>query len=482
MLLRSHRARLFVTGATGAVLALGLATSANAATASWTCGADAVKATVAGLEPINPVTASRTPCGEQFTGLPNTTDSLGLAPTINAKTAYAITAAKPVPGRPIEQTVAAAAGTEGLSIKSGDTVIIGVDAAKSEVQASCANGQPKFLSSGDVVGLTVGGQKVSLDNPLIQLTDALSSILGAVVEIKLNEQVKDSSGFIQRAAHIKVLKAAGAAPLIDVIVAESRVSSASACDPNADGNGGGTGGNGGGTGGNGGGTGGNGGGTTGGSSTGGSSSLKLCPDGSVLNASSGYCVIPASASGGQGVIVIGRPYTGPSGGTVVALNVARKKYKSPCLTQKAGPKYAIVGTNKANRITGTNGSDRVLGLGGNDALDGGRGNDCLDGGTGGDTLSGALGADKAYGGKGRDHLNGGPGSDYLSGGADHDTISTSSGADRAFGGAGADFINAAQAGTPARISCGTGRDKVRINKNERKRIRGCETVYVFNDR
>jgi hypothetical protein len=463
-MLRKGQARRFAVGMAGALLTLCCATSAHAATASWTCGANAVTATVAGLDPVNPVTASRTPCADQSTGLPNLTDSLGLAPTINAKSAYAITAARPTPAKPIEQAVGAAAGVEGLSIKSGDMIVLGVDAAKSEASAVCKNGAPVFTGSTDIVGLTLGGQKISLDQPLITLTDGLSQALGALVEIKLNEIVKDSNGYIIRAAHIKVLKAMGASPLLDVVVAESRLSSASACDPNADGNtGSGTGGSGTGTG------------------TGGSSTLQLCPTGSVLDAAKGMCVIPASASGGQGVIVIGPPYSGPSGGTVLSLTIARQRYKSLCL-QGSGPKYAIVGTNKANRITGTNGPDRMLGLGGNDALDGGRGNDCLDGGTGGDTLSGALGNDREYGLTGNDHLNGGPGNDYLSAGAGNDTINTSFGRDTVVGGSGVDFINSATAGSPAKINCGAGRDKVRINRNERKRLTGCEVVYVFKDK
>ena len=51
-----------------------------------------------------------------------------------------------------------------------------------------------------------------------------------------------------------------------------------------------------------------------------------------------------------------------------------------------------------------------------------------------------------------------------------------------FGGSGVDFINVATAGPAATVSCGAGRDKVRTNRNERKKIKGCETVYVFNDK
>jgi Ca2+-binding RTX toxin-like protein len=456
--MEAHNFRRTGLAAIVTIAALGFASSsAHAATATWSCGASAAIVTVAGAEPVNPVTASRTPCSDQFVGLPKLTDALGLAPAINAKSAYAITSAKAAGARPIEQATAAASGVEGLSIKSGDSTAIGVDAAESEVTATCKDGNPVFNGTSKIAHLIVGGQVISLDDPLITITNALSDALGALVDVRLNEQVKDANGFIQRAAHIKVLAALGADPLLDIIVAEARLSSSSACDPNADGN------------------------KTPGGDVGGASTSRLCPQGSQLDAASGFCIIPASASGGMGIVVIGRPYSGPSGGTVVALNVARKLYKSVCL-YGPGEKYAIVGTNKGDRITGTNVRDRILGRAGNDALDGGRGNDCIDGGTGGDTLSGALGNDRAYGLAGKDHLNGGPGNDYLSGGAGNDTISTSFGSDTALGGSGVDFINAATAGRPAKINCGTGADKVRINKNERTRIKGCETVYVFNDK
>lgn len=43
---------------------------------------------------------------------------------------------------------------------------------------------------------------------------------------------------------------------------------------------------------------------------------------------------------------------GPTGGTVLALSVARKQFRSGCL-YGPGPLYAVVGTNQADRIIGT---------------------------------------------------------------------------------------------------------------------------------
>lgn len=448
-----------------ALMFLGSAGSASAATAQWTCGADAVVATVAGNTPVDPITATRTPCAAQTVGLPQLTDAIALAPAINARSAYAITDARPAGARPIQQTVGALAGIEGLTLQTASgTVVIGVSAAQSAAAGVCKNGVADLTGNSQVTGLTINGQTVSADGPLTSITDAISgSPLAALITVKLNEQIKDADGLIQRAAHIRVLNAAGDTPLADVIIAQSGVRSSSACDPSADGNvdpaval----------------------------AAAAAAAAAKLgqvCPTGSSLDLAAGVCIISAANSGGQGVVVVGVPYSGPSGGRVISLTVARKRYTSPCLTG-TGPKFVTVGTSRRDRITGTNRQDRILGLGGNDSIDGGREADCIDGGTGGDNLSGAIGNDRIFGMSGKDHLNGGPGSDRLSAGTGNDTINAAFGRDQVFGGSGNDFINIATAGPPATVSCGSGRDKVRVNRNERTRTTGCETRYVFNDR
>jgi len=447
---------------TVAALSLTVVASAQAVTATWTCGADAVVSSVSGMSPLNPITALRTPCSDQSVGLPNTTDAVGLAPGINARTAYAITSAKPPTGRPIQQTIVGAAGIEGLSLKTADgTVVIGVDAAQSTATGSCKDGKAVLSGTSQVTGLTINGQSATLDGPLSSIVDPISgSPLGGLVSVKLNEQVIQGETLVQRAAHIRVLSAAGANPVADIIIAQSLVSSSSACDPNADGNKdpkSGTEGN-------------------------GLTNLKgVCPAGSTLDSQRVLCIIKASQSGGQGEIVVGRPFTGPSGGTVISLVNARKRFKSICLTG-AGPDFAIIGTNGANRITGRNTADRILSLGGNDQVDGGRGNDCLDGGTGRDNLAGGIGNDRVYGTSGGDALNGGPGTDFLNGGTGNDSINAAFGADIIRGGSGRDVINVATAGPAARVDCGSGADKVRMNRNEFRRTRNCETRYVLDDR
>lgn len=215
----------------------------------------------------------------------------------------------------------------------------------------------------------------------------------------------------------------------------------------------------------------------------------VCPNGATYEPSQNVCVIReggdgsgGSGSGGTaGEVRTGRPFEGPSGGTVITLAEARSKYKSRCL-KGDGPDFAIIGTKGADNITGTNERDRILLLAGNDKSEGGRGDDCIDGGRGGDTMSGALGKDTLVGRSGRDHLVGGSADDRLLAGSGNDTISSGFGKDVISGGKGNDRINAATAGPASkRIRCGKGRDKIRVNRNERRKARkgGCETVYVI---
>jgi hypothetical protein len=105
------------------------------------------------------------------------------------------------------------------------------------------------------------------------------------------------------------------------------------------------------------------------------------------------------------------------------------------------------GTNAANAITGTARNDRLSGLGGNDRLTGFAGNDRLDGGKGNDRLDG---------GAGNDTLVGGAGADTLLGGSGNDTVS-------------------ARDGVVDRIDCGSGRDRVTVDRKDRV-SRNCESV------
>jgi hypothetical protein len=241
---------------------------------------------------------------------------------------------------------------------------------------------------------------------------------------------------------------------------------------------------------------------------------RQCGPGTVENAQ-GQCVVAegncpsGSAKNAQGQCVASGPQTVP------LQEVRGARSTSPCKKKAFGSQVGIVGTKRGDRITGTNRSDRIFTFGGNDRVSGGRGNDCLEAGAGSDRfdgsngtdylladtgndianggagpdrmygekgndkLVGASGNDRLYGGPGRDKLQGGLGNDRLVGGAGRDYIDTGGGRDRVYGGAGNDSINASIAGAPARlIDCGPGVDTVRINSDERKRVRHCEHVFV----
>jgi len=449
---------------TGVLIA---APAAQALTAApvWKCRASPTYTSVSDNNRVEPIVANgnintangadpdRAQCVKSETGAGNLATPLAI-PTqfVGAGTGQAVTTIDPELGRAISQTAGGSAKVENLTLNLGGTVVIlGVSAATSTATGACVAGSttPVLSGTSNVATLTLGGTPLDLD-PLVNAINALLAPLNQVIAIKTNEQVKTASSLTQRALHVVVLRKAGGAPLVDEVVAESKVGfHGPVCDPNAQGD---------------------------------PPNLgQVCPAGSTYDQARNLCIIPAGTGGSSlGAIIVGAPFQGPSGGTVIPIDVARKKYgKSPCLGFGGAPKFAIVGTNKADRITGTNVGDRILGLGGNDKIDGGRGNDCLEGNTGGDNLSGGLGDDKVYGSVGKDHLNGGPGTDYLPAGSGNDSINAAFGKDRALGGSGRDFINIATAGPPASADCGSGPDKVRINTNERRRVKGCEVVHVF---
>jgi hypothetical protein len=398
-------------------------------------------------------------CAPSETGAGNTATQLGIPQDfLGARTASGITTITPELGKAIDQKVTSDAKVENVTLQlpQGGTITLGVNVASSSATGSCVKGStaPKLEGTSQVAGLTLGGSPIDLD-PLVKALDDLLQPLNAIVDIIPNEQIRTPTSLTVRALHIKVLTPSGGPPLVDAVLSESKVAAnGPVCDKDSQ--------------------------NEGSSKPPGG---QICPTGSILNPAGTLCIIPAGTGGSNlGEIVVGKPFQGPSGGTVLPLDVARKRFgASPCLSGNGPPKFAIVGTNKADRITGTNIADRIIGLGGNDKLDGGRGNDCIEGRSGGDNMSGGLDNDKIYGSTGNDHLNGGPGTDFLSAGAGNDTVNAAFGRDRVLGGSGRDFINIATAGPPASADCGAGSDVARINRNEKGRIKNCERVAVFGN-
>jgi len=423
--------------------------SSQALTANpvWKCRASASYVSLSGNPRVEPLAANgnltgepdNLQCADAEVGAGTLLTPLGIPlATLGLQTASARTKVTPELGQAINQTVNAAARIEGLNLGT----LLTLNAASSSATGSCSGTTPVLSGTSNVLGLN----QTNLD-PVVQAIANLLSVAPNLISLKINEQVRTPDSLTVRAAHLKVLSGNGP-PLIDLVIAESKVGfSGAVCDPSAQ------------------------------------PPIGACPAGSTYDIDNNVCIIPGSSGSVFGIIIIGRPFQGPSGGTVVPIDIARKKFgNGPCLRGNRSPRFAIIGTSKNDRITGTNKADRVLARSGNDSVSGGRGNDCLEGNNGRDKLSGSIGTDRIFGQKGRDALNGASGNDRLSGGSGRDSINAGYGADRVFGGSGRDSINVATAGRRARVSCGSGRDKVRVNFVERRRTRGCEVIYVFSDK
>jgi subtilisin-like proprotein convertase family protein len=116
---------------------------------------------------------------------------------------------------------------------------------------------------------------------------------------------------------------------------------------------------------------------------------------------------------------------------------------------------ARIGTDHADWIFGTSGPDHLVLLGGDDNASALGGDDCVEGGTG------------------DDHLDGGPGKDVIYGDDGADTITGGAGADTIYGGPGDDHT-LADDGRADTIDCGTGRDRVDADREDR--LVSCESA------
>ena len=442
------------------ILAAGLPpATAAAAPASFTCAASVVTARALDGAPQAPIRAGAdgTACRRGASGLQDAGSVLSIGSGIQARTAYA--AVDPGGERPASSSPSAKAGVEGLSLAAAG-LPLSVDAARSGLSARCAGGRPVFTPASRVASIRLGNTALVVDGVVQPVTSRLSDALGGVASVRLNEVVDlPGGGKAVRAAHVRV--AAGGRVLADVVIAESRLDLAgAACDPVAGGGG----------------------------DEDQPPTVRVCPDGSVLDSGRSRCVIavpgsqtdakPVGDLTGKGSVVVGRPGSGPSGGTVITLAQARKRFPKSRCVKGSGPRYVVVGSKRGDRITGTNRPDRLLGRRGGDRLDGGRGKDCVDGGRGRDILTGGQNNDRVIGGTSRDLVNGDGGTDRLHGGSGNDTLNAAFGADRVFAGAGRDRINVATADRRATVRGGRGFDKVRCNRADLRRIKGVERIYV----
>lgn len=403
------------------VCALAYAGTAAADTSTLGCKASLLTIT-AGTLTINPIVANNptTPCVTKTGGL-NSIDlpsSSSTAITGGPAAVFTFTSASaPTTAGPVLPGATALVTVDGLTIPtaSGNITIVGPVQAQAAYSCSTANGTPTATASSTLDVLKINGQEVKLTAPGAQQQIPLGN--GSFIET--NQNITTPTSITQRILTIH-LQGTG-----DVVVGEAMVTTgASPCATNSTTPpGGGGGGGGGGT----------------------PPALSPCPAGSVLVIAKQLCeiILPNGT-----VIVISKPFEGPTGGTVLSLGAARKKFQSKCLFG-AGPQYAIVGTNGPDRIVGTHRSERFLGLDGNDRIAGQGGNDCIDAGAGNDRVFGGNGKERIYGGSGVDRLSVQGGNSFVDGGPGNDTIFLGNGSDRVFGGSGND-----------RISVGRGKDFV----------------------
>jgi hypothetical protein len=445
--------------ALGAALATAGPAAAGAPDQTWNCRASAAYVAIPARDRAEPVVANgssrtatespdRARCADDAGSPADTASDLGLTGPA------AETTVNPDRGLAVDQSVSAkssvadfAPGEQGLNLV--------VHGAHSEASATCTPGGPSLSGSSQVPLVSLNGQVIDI-TPVEQTVEKLPT--GQLVKIKFNEQTRSGTTLTQRAVHLEVQDPAGRV-VKDVVVAESRVTGGSeVCDRAAQEA------------------------TAAGADGPFTGSRNPCIKGAEYDAARNLCVITRErdgnlANGREVVTVVGRPYAGPSGGRVALPSEAPKSAKkSTCLKGK-GVKFLVLGTKRSDHITGSNRPDVIFGLGGKDRISGGRGNDCIVGGKGNDRLAGAQGKDKLFGGSGGDKLDGGSEADELSGGAGRDFINSANGRDKVNGGKGNDAINVSTAGPAAKVRCGKGKDIVRYNHNERRRVKGCERRY-----
>jgi Ca2+-binding RTX toxin-like protein len=214
-----------------------------------------------------------------------------------------------------------------------------------------------------------------------------------------------------------------------------------------------------------------------------------CPAGSSLDAGTGECVIftGGGATGTRRAAIVVSPVNSSdiAGAKVISLAAARKLDPTAACLSGGGPKFVVVGTKKANKITVKTNRYRVLGLAGNDTITvkGGK-STCVDAGVGkdkivnksnnkvfaygsggADTITIGNGAALVKSGAGADHVTAGNGKLTVWGGVGGDVIKVGTGHDTLIGGAGNNRITAR--GKFAHVSAGKGKSIAWVRKADK---------------
>jgi hypothetical protein len=208
--------------------------TAQAAQSTWQCRASAVSTSLSGNPLIDPVSANASPCVSNATGAAGVPPGAGVpASALTTGTLSATTVANPEDEIPARQTVGAIGRVEnlGLTLPPGSgTLVLGVREAEGHATGTCIAGRPVLDGASEVEGVSLGGQLIPVAQLAQQLSAALAP-LGQVVDLRLDEQIRQGTSLTVRALHLRILTAAGT-PVVDLIAGEGRVAYTNAvCDP-----------------------------------------------------------------------------------------------------------------------------------------------------------------------------------------------------------------------------------------------------------
>jgi Ca2+-binding RTX toxin-like protein len=342
---------------------------------------------------------------------------------------------------------------QGVVIPAPNNVITVVGPVEATASYACSNGTLTSQSQSTLDIINVNGKNMTLPAPGTPETIQL----GGGNYIAVNEKITSGTSITERVLDVHL------AGIADIVVGEATVD-LTRSDPCA-------------------------------GTTGPPPNTNACPPGSTLDPVRLLCVIVLS--NGK-TIIVGPPFTGPTGGTVLAVSIARKKYGGPCVNGP-GPQYALIATKAHGRVTGTLKSDRIIALGAFERIAGLGGNDCVDGrgrhqtiwegngkrvrvygGPGQTRIGIGNGNDLVYGRKGSDWITAGNGNDTIHGGHGNSRLDVGLGRSKVFGGPGRNRIFAGA--DRAKVSCGSGKHNVafvRIRAARYARAHGCQKIVLL---
>jgi Ca2+-binding RTX toxin-like protein len=434
---------------------LAFASSASAASGTpFGCRASTARVTLLNSLTTEPTIAnpSTTPCvtdtaGASTVSVPTTASAPVVAGPVGAFT-YSVfsTSGATAPG------ATAVAAVDGVTIPSPNGNIVVAGPIQATASYACVNDQLVATGNSTLKLLSVNGQQ-----DVITPGQPTTIDLGGGSFIAVNQKVQTANSLTETVLEVKLNG------LADIVIGEAKVTQ-SVSNPCA--------------------------GTSGVPPV-----LEICPPGSTLNIQAQLCEIVLP---GGGVIIVSRPFQGPSGGTVFPTSVVAAKYPGfPCTTGP-GPKFALVATKRGGRVYGTPKSDRILALGayerialgGNDCVNGNGGHQVIFDGNGNDKVYSAAGFNRIGVGNGNDYVNGRNGSLWLTAGNGRDTviggkgnsrIDVGLGKDHVFGGPGKNRIWGGANG--AKISCGSGHNNtafVRTAARKYAKSHGCQHIHLLN--